>query len=159
MPKRQETNGKLDALPDPWPELTEMERECQKAESAYLESKEETRDLKEVFEAKVTELRRRVRAATEPLPLLDGVEVNDDWRSTSIATLGLAAKTVDALATADLTTVGRLADFTARLSDWRFRVHGISKAAAEKVESALEKFLADNPQETATEADKELQPA
>lgn len=174
-------------------EVADMERDCSELDKKIAEAKDHIKTLKEDKAGLVHKIRRTIRGLTEPCPLFDkkpSSEANgkpetkpasgkpDDWRSTSIAALGIAAKTVDALATADITTVGKLADFTAKastdgLSDWWNRIKGIGKAAAEKVEKAMEKFWQEHPRidqlcagdvddggpAKRAERDKELQPA
>jgi len=70
------------------------------------------------------------------------------WRRQKIAVLpGLAPKTIDLLAEAGLTTLGRLSDYMGKYgTTWANGLKGIGEVAATKIEDAWARFWADHPE-------------
>ena len=129
--------------------ISELESACEKAESEFLAANEEAKWKKKAFEARVSELRKAIRQATEPLPLYDqngqpsanGVAKpadDESWRSVEVTDLVLPRSVYSHLYAAELRTIGQIADWTKdkRLID----IPGIGQATGEKIEAALDQF-------------------
>lgn len=69
-----------------------------------------------------------------------------EWTLVPLDTLPLKPRVLKALAKADLTTMGRLADFTALKGQWWWKdIPGVGEAAAAEIEEITMKFWAANP--------------
>lgn len=140
--------------------IEEMEAGCRQAEEEWQRSKEETKELKDVFEGKVTELRKYIRGQNESLPLFDGkngqtsaasVDLADEtWRQDPIdvlsdeAIVGNVALSEAVLAKfrkAEILTMGDLVNYTDQTKNGGYEkrisdIDGVGKVAAEKISDA-----------------------
>lgn len=133
------------------------ERECQDAEELMEEAKAEAKAAKDKYDNAVLRLRklcRVARSATSPGPLFEKPEdgpppqENDGWRQVPIQEAigdAVSGGTIEKLQEAELTTVGKLADFCEKQGQAGHQrplctIKGIGEAKAEAIELALVKF-------------------
>lgn len=147
-------------------EIAELEAECCGIEAEWLLRKESAKQAKECLDAAITRLRSacRRRQPTEADRAVDAMlaagrsaqapeaKADESWRRINIGILdehGLSNAIHDKLHEAGIATIGDLSDWFATHPEPRQRepkVDGIGQAKAEKIEQALEKFWAANPQ-------------
>lgn len=140
--------------------IEEMEAGCRQAEEEWQRSKEETKELKDVFEGKVTELRKYIRGQNESLPLFEGKNgqtsvaavgpTDEAWRGDPIDVLSDEAVVGDKAVSEALLahfrkeqilTIGDLVNYTDPTKNGGYErrvtdINGIGKVAAEKVSEA-----------------------
>jgi hypothetical protein len=75
------------------------------------------------------------------------LKAEGEWTEVKLDTLPFKPRVLKALIKAELTTMGKLADFTALKGEWWWRdIPGIGATAAEEIEEITAKFWAANPQ-------------
>lgn len=134
--------------------------------AAYRVAKDKANEAKKLADASALDLSELISKLTnsEPMPLFDqahrnglpAVPQDDSWRDVPLcdALPSLTTPVLRKLADAELTTLGKLADFTAaERSPGRFNqicdVKGIGKETATKIDAALDAFWASRkPAET-----------
>ena len=136
--------------------VSEAEEWATSAEDRWKDAHAHAKDLKGILEMRETALRRLIRERRTGLSELErgqgllpfagtAPEAEPEaWRSVTIGQLDLPARIAESLHEAELSTIGAIADFTAKLA--LTEIAGIGPAAAEKIEQALEAFWAANPQ-------------
>lgn len=143
-------------------EIKKAEADCQIAERQWNGLKEETKEAKENYDAKVNRLRSLAKQTASPGPLFGSAngkpastsangkpDEDDAWKDTPISDLCRFMKhgkklitpaLVKKLEDAKLDTLGKLCDHIAK-DKWVTDVDGIGKAAADKIDDAIEMFL------------------
>ena len=136
--------------------LREMNAEIDAAAADHHQKSEAAKAAKKRVESLQADLNEFIRRSNEKLPLFDGkavsppaAETSDEtWREVPIDTLslecGLSESIVNKLVEAEITTIGKLADWTKsekRLTD----IAGIGGAKAEQIEAAMDKFWGSRP--------------
>jgi hypothetical protein len=123
-----------------------------KAEAEAIRTANVAKEAKKEFEAEVSKLRSVVRSDPANLPLFtqpanttaddDEVEDDEEWRDTPIDSLdGIQGRVVEALANADIDTMGELVDFQEEHGDtWAQKVKGLGPSGQENLAKATEAF-------------------
>ena len=154
--------------PEPDPAQEAHERAIQESEAQVGECavtlarlKAEAKKVSKLLDAAVERLATLKARGPDRYPLLDrppepaeaataGPETDDDdepWRATPISSLGLTDGAIDALAEADIQTVGDLTDHVKRHGDFWWRdIAGIGEQCAEKISDAMVKFWEEHPE-------------
>lgn len=139
-------------------EIREMTAEIEEASADHYRKNESAKAAKKRVESLTADLIAFIRKSNEKLPLFDGKPVppppaeapaeDQSWREVPIDTLslecGLSESIVNKLVEAEITTIGKLADWTKsekRLTD----IAGIGGAKAEAIEGAMDKFWGARP--------------
>lgn len=129
--------------------IRSAEKAVSKWESKLGELKEAVKLAQCNLREAVRDLRETIADGTGRLPFSEGDASGqagnngEAWRSVSLEELGLPFRSFSALMGAEITTLGALADHTAkaRLTD----IEGIGEKAAEKIEKRLEQWWEKNP--------------
>lgn len=146
--------GVIDPVPPPQKsayqmKLMSLERAISRQDTEIEELSNELKVAKAQREGLIGDLRKAVRDADQPdIPFKESeLESVDDWKDVPLADVlkaHVSEKIIEKLTEAELTTVGQLAEYTAkcRLTD----IKGIGQAKAEQIEKAMEHFWATRPQ-------------
>ena len=147
--------------------ILDRQRDVHSKRIDYLASKEETKSLKGVFEAALSELQLLIEKGPDKQLPLPGMETaaaaappkpDESWRKATLDELGLTGAIAKALAENEppLTTLGAISDWTKeyRLID----VKGIGEAKADDIEEALEDYWRRNPQQPENAAEAVAEP-
>lgn len=145
-------------------DIEALEDEVAIAEREYRDAKEAAKEAREIYDGKVLDLRRAIRAAKndQDRPLLNGVKHDDwsdddqvrikesvatatpdAWRLASLDVLGLPPKLAELLAENSVETIGQLEDLRAAPKGLR-GVKGIGPAKVDLIEDAVIKWLSEN---------------
>lgn len=143
-------------------EIAWAEVECERAERVVMRCKRELKEAKAEYDGSVAKLRELAQAvkhdSDRPLfkqpaftvptdaELPPAVAPNPDlWRAAPITELGLSAKLVEKLEEAGATTIGKLEDLRAEISNGREKwPKGIGKAKITEIEDAIVTWLTKN---------------
>lgn len=126
------------------------ERDASAAEEELEEARALTKERKEIFENRVSRLRRLIRDFAEPAPLLDAIEaraevpaepVDESWRDAIVKDLSppLPAETIELLIGYGIDTVGDLANVI-RHPDGIRGLETVDDAMAAEIELAYRAF-------------------
>lgn len=137
-----------------------VEREVADSESKWKSAQSVAKMCKEEYELAVDRLRLTIRAAHEPT-LFDGKDEDeaaaDDetWRDAPIDDLvgcGLKAGIAQLLAEKNITTIGKLADYTSNGYDRLTDIEGIGAGKAEQIDEALQAYWVKHPRKLKPDA-------
>lgn len=136
--------------------LTDLESECEAAESKWANAKERAKDAKKLYESAVLKLRKAVRDGNKPMPLFDapkepekpaviptGADAAADpnsWRNCTISELNLPGTLDEKLAENGIETIGQLEDKRAAWGGLK-SIKGIGQAKVDVIESAVIDWL------------------
>jgi len=143
--------------------IKSLSQKCDKLKAAWETKKEEAGAAKKQYDEQVGKLRSTISTGPEQL-MLSAVESMDEdppaeeqaeeaaqavegtaWREVKLETLDIPDGSLQCLYAAELETLGDLCDWQRRTEKELGAIKGIGPAKAKKIEEAMDRFWADNP--------------